>query len=200
MKTTLALLIVLFAFGGITVAQDSDDINRNEFYAGYLHKRSDDSVFSNGANGYNFGYTRNVSKYIGVRVEAAATFKKTLLDTTLPDGRANFDTRSSFYTYHAGIQIKDNSKSGKLKPFAHALVGVAHDRANFRCTPAPVCAGNVNTFTSKDTGFSAGLGGGLDLRVNDRIDVRVVQAEYNPVSFGGRRINNFRVGFGIVIK
>ena len=74
MTFTLKAIILALVLTTPALSQTNDEINRNEFYAGYLHKRSDDSVFSNGANGYQIGYTRNIAKYVGVRTEFAGTF------------------------------------------------------------------------------------------------------------------------------
>jgi hypothetical protein len=51
------------------------------------------------------------------------------------------------------------------------------------------------------------FGGGLDVKVHKRVDVRVFQIDYNPIWFKGndnleldsRLQNNIRIGFGIVI-
>jgi hypothetical protein len=40
----------------------------------------------------------------------------------------------------------------------------------------------------------------LMFRVNDRFDIRVVQADYNPIKFDAGTEHNFRFGFGVVIK
>jgi hypothetical protein len=208
MNATLKAIILALVLTTPALSQTNDEINRNEFYAGCLNKRSDDSVFSNGANGFQFSCTRNITKYVGVRTEFAGTFKNRSFPTTTPTGTVDFATKSSFYTFHAGIQIKDNSKIGKLKPFAHALVGVAHNRSAFRCTPISTCQPTVPNFTRKETGISAGFGGGLGLRVNNRMDVRLFHIEYNPVRItqhnpvriGVRNIQNVRFGAAIIIK
>ena len=52
------------------------------------------------------------------------------------------------------------------------------------------------------------IGGGVDVRVNDRIAVRVFQADYNPIflsggnelGFGNTRADNVRFSFGVVFK
>lgn len=68
-----------------------------------------------------------------------------------------------------------------------------------------------------DAGFAAAFGGGLDVRLNDRIDIRVIQIDYNPMRFDfsdfgaigvpgtptplgdpKRTLHNFRIGIGIV--
>jgi hypothetical protein len=50
------------------------------------------------------------------------------------------------------------------------------------------------------TSFAMALGGGLDLRVSKRIDVRLVQFDYTPTFFGPGRQDNFRISAGIVFK
>jgi len=44
------------------------------------------------------------------------------------------------------------------------------------------------------------FGGGLDIRLNDRLDIRAVQVDWNPIRSGGVTTNNLRFGVGIVIK
>ena len=87
----------------------------------------------------------------------------------------------------------------------HALIGVGINRyksSNFRCTSGN-CPGYVTStpsFTFTDKGFSAALGGGLDIKINDRIDFRAIQVDYNPIFNGGYRQNNVRFGVGFVFK
>jgi hypothetical protein len=50
------------------------------------------------------------------------------------------------------------------------------------------------------TGFGGAFGGGLDIKVSDRIDFRVIQVDYNPVYTRSSFNNNVRIGVGIVFK
>jgi hypothetical protein len=54
-------------------------------------------------------------------------------------------------------------------------------------------------FSDSSTGFSGVIGGGLDIRAGKRIDVRVIQVDYNPTHVEGEWQHNFRIGAGIVI-
>ena len=83
-----------------------------------------------------------------------------------------------------------------MRPFAHALFGASLFRG-FTSDIRP--AGNVYTFDDA-TSLAMALGGGLDLRVNKRIDVRLIQFDYTPTFFGSGRQDNFRVSVGIVFK
>jgi hypothetical protein len=44
------------------------------------------------------------------------------------------------------------------------------------------------------------LGGGLDIKVNDRIAIRAVQLDYLRTRFFGETENRGRLAFGIVIR
>ncbi len=114
----------------------------------------------------------------------------------------SFDTDSSLYNFLGGIQVKDNARSGRFKPFAHALVGAGHARTKFSafaCSPGPLCtAVFVPDETASGTGFAGAFGGGLDIRVGDRFQVRAFQVDYNPVRIEGNTQHNVRFGAGIV--
>ena len=75
---------------------------------------------------------------------------------------------------------------------------------------------SCNVIEDRETSFAMKLGGGLDIRAGKRIDIRVIQIDYNPVFAGNRRAqsisgpfnpvnftgktsNNFTIGVGIVI-
>lgn len=87
-------------------------------------------------------------------------------------------------------------------PFAHALVGTARVRNEIDVSN-DVCIAIVPSpcppdFTEKETGFAAAFGGGIDIRASNRIDIRVIQIDYNPTGVFDRTQHNFRIGVGIV--
>ena len=53
-------------------------------------------------------------------------------------------------------------------------------------------------FTEKDTGLAAAFGGGFDFRVSNRIDIRLIQIDYNPMKLFDSTQQNIRIGIGIV--
>ena len=83
------------------------------------------------------------------------------------------------------------------------MVGVAHARmkvSDYTCSPAidcPVSSGfGSDTFT--ESGFSGIIGGGIDFRLNNKVQIRAIQVDYNPTRLGGETQNNVRIGAGIV--
>ena len=168
-------------------------------------------------NGVDGSVTRNLSKYVGITGDFTAHFKsQTYVDKFTPPGvTQTISNEERLYNVLGGIQIKDNRTSKRLKPFAHALAGFA--RYTNRQTQTLDLFPQFN-FVIQDrvTSFAMKLGGGLDIRAGKRIDIRVIEVDYNPVfagdrraqsisgpfnpvNFTGKTAQNFTIGAGIVI-
>lgn len=107
----------------------------------------------------------------------------------------------------------------RATPFLHALFGVANTRFEAE-TRTVLTSGTVtNNFNTSSTDFAMALGGGLDVRVNERVGIRAVQLDYNPVFLRDRSVNvlsqagviqpariegqrqdNIRLSFGVTFK
>ena len=100
-----------------------------------------------------------------------------------------------------GVQVKDNTSEETFQPFAHALVGVGHNRNRIRttCTNGNCPPGLVINRTLSDTGIAGGFGGGVDIKLTDKFSSRLV-VDYNPIYSNTRLDNNVRFSFGIVFK
>ena len=211
MAKILLLAMIIIACASVAAAQD--DYKRWDIFGGYSHNRVDTGVGEfdpntgdftverEGFHGFNASVTRNFWRYIGIKGDVSGHYKS----RTIPFGQiaSAADIKSSLYNFLGGVQIKDNSTESTFRPFAHGLAGVAYarNRVNFGndfCiaifpSPCPV------DFSDTDTGFAAALGGGLDIRASNRIDIRAVQVDYNPTRLGNGTQHNFRIGVGIVI-
>ncbi|MBV9216699.1 MAG: hypothetical protein JO053_11030, partial [Acidobacteria bacterium] len=166
--------------------------------------------FANRANfnGFETSGVYNVSRYVGLKADFSGTYHKvgdfafpvtTGTSTQTVSGTA----RESLYNVLGGIQIKDNASQGRVKPFAHALAGLGLGRAdisNLTCTTTS----NIDcaSFGRGDhsSGLAMAFGGGIDVRLNNKVDIRAIQVDYNPVRLNGINENNLRIGVGIVIK
>lgn len=204
-KTMLIGLMVL-ATASLTAAQ-TDDYKRWDFFAGYSalgvnNDLNEEDVIPDpeGFHGFNTSITRNVSRHLGLKFDFSGHFKsRPIRFGPVPNG---IDVDSRRYNFVGGIQVKNNSAEKTFKPFVHALVGGVHLRNNVEirndlCValfPAPCPA----DFTEKATGFSGIFGGGIDIHATDRIDVRIVQLDYNPTRLFGTTQHNLRFGIGIV--
>jgi Outer membrane protein beta-barrel domain len=206
---TILLGLIIVASASIAVAQD--DYRKWEIFGGYSRNNVDSGISDNdpelgfidvreGFNGFNASVTGNLTRYFGLKFDVSGHYKnQTIPFTTI--GRV--DVNSSLYNFLGGVQIKDNSKESTFKPFAHALVGAAHgrNRVNFTndfciaIAPVP-CPADL---TDSETGLAGAFGGGLDIRVSNRIDIRAIQIDYNPTRLGDSTQHNIRWGVGIVI-
>lgn len=211
-------LALCFLLTCISYVQAQDEINRAEFFAGFSHNRLDtgigsedfdedvEDVFTDrvGANGFNAAITGNFSKYVGAKFDFSVHSKS---DSATFDG-STFRSRYRIYNFLGGIQIKNNKKDGpRVKPFAHFMAGVA--KQTFRVEGADLTPLiGESSFETSSTNFALAIGGGLDVRLSKRVDLRLIQLDYNPTfvkdrefddfTLDGRMQNNFRIGIGFV--
>ena len=213
-KFILALSLTAIA---AAVSFGQDDHKKAEVYVGYSNGQVD-TGFDSGDDlgdfledrrtfhGVNVSGVYNLTRYFGVKADVSATYNGTRDTFDFSSGGTQFTvsakTNNSLYNFLGGVQVKDNSRSGRFKPFAHALVGAAHARtrvSDFTCAPQNLCATVVIPPESfSDTGFAGAFGGGLDIRLNDRFQVRAFQVDYNPTRIEGFTQHNARIGAGIV--
>lgn len=172
-------------------AAQTEDYHKAEVSGGYSFNRVNDDGESLNFHGFDTSVTGNFSKYAGIKFNVSGHYKK------FDEG--GFRANLSLYNILAGIQIKNNSKERRVKPFAHLMAGIARGRFVVN-VPPPLCVPpNPCRVTESDTGFSMAAGGGIDIKASKRVDIRLIQADYNPNRLGGTWQNNFRVGIGIVI-
>jgi hypothetical protein len=213
--------LMLTAFTSI-LAFAQTDYKKTEFYIGYSNGQVENGNTTNTGNavsdffdnrtsqhGFETAGVYNFSRYVGIKADFSGTYKSDDFSSTFisPTGNATVSgkVRHSLYNALGGVQIKDNSVDKTFKPFAHAMVGIAHSRdavSNYACAPAANCtlliAPSDQTFSN--THFAGAFGGGLDIKVSDRFDFRAFQVDYNPIWRQGGVTNNVRFGIGIVIK
>lgn len=126
----------------------------------------------------------NFTRYFGVKGNFSGHFKSDrFVDTSPPTTN---DTKERLYNFLVGVQIKDNAATRRVKPYAHAQVGVAHYTvASASTSPVPFL--NFNT-SDRNTSLAMKLGGGIDLRLSKRVDLRLIEINYNPVFAGQRNL------------
>ena len=213
MRKLLFLAILIVATASMALAQSTDDYNKVEFHAGYSHARVDTGVDDpdlddevgdflrdrRGVNGFDTSLTGNLTRYFGIKGNVTGHFKS----DSFSDGIDTINTKERMWHFLGGVQVKDNSKETRFKPFAHALVGAAHQTIEF------TSPGFTETFKVDDTSFAAKFGAGLDIRASRRVDVRIIEFNYVPIFVGDRSLagetfsgstqHNFTIGAGIVI-
>ena len=213
MFKTILIGTLIIACASIAAAQT--DYKKFEFFAGYSHNRIDTGIGDDdpeladiisereGFNGFEVSATGNFTRYLGIKGDFSGHFKTRNFDFgAFGSPNARIDVESRVFNFLGGVQIKDNSSEGTFKPFAHALVGVAHARNSFDFN-ADVCAAVFPSpcpadSTFSETGFAAAIGGGIDIKASDRISIRAIQIDYTPTRLFDSTQHNFRFGVGIV--
>lgn len=213
MKNKVFIFIALIAATS-AVAFGQNDYKKGEFFVGYSNNRVDTGIERGeipgdpidereGFNGFNVSGVYNVNRYFGVKADVSGAYRSDSFDAvTIPENSIAFDTKSSVYNVLGGVQIKDNSSDARVKPFAHALVGAGIGRVkieNVSCSPNVDCS-FLNNFDERETGLAGAFGGGLDIKLSNRIDLRAVQVDYNPIRFEDGTQHNIRLGIGLVFK
>jgi len=230
MRRVFSLAALLLIFAPAALAQ-SDEYKRWEFFGGYsalnfdnLGDDTDNAVVNdvlgekNTLRGLNLAMTANFHKYVGVKFDYSLHLRED--NFSRPAGSGTID--STVQNFLGGIQIKNNTEDGpRFKPFAHALFGVANQKIDVDSPQLPVIFG-ISDFSVNETSFAMAFGGGIDIRLNKRFDIRAVQVDWNIINRGdqqtgivlvptpfqtvgspfvipGTRQDNLRLSVGIVI-
>jgi len=156
-----------------TMAQE--ETPRVEVFGGY-------SYAGGNFHGWNSSVTGNVNEWFGVTADFSGYYGGA--------SEPNFEEQQSVHTYMVGPKFSLRRK--RVTPFAYALFGGA--RIHSRATEF----GQLSIAT--DTGSSIALGGGLDVRVNDRIAIRAFQIDYLRVNLFNEVNNRGRLSFGVVLR
>lgn len=230
MKRLAVLVSLLLVFVSTALAQ-SDDYKKFEFFGGYssLFFDTAEGNTSNTAindvlegrgnlRGLNLSGTGNFHKYFGAKFDYSIHWRED--NFARPAGSGTVD--SQVQNVLGGIQVKNNSTDGpKFKPFGHALFGIANQREDIQSAQLPAIFG-ISEYSVNETSFAMAFGGGIDIKINEKFDVRAIQLDWNIINRGdqqtgivlvptpfqtvgspfvipGRTLNNLRLSVGIVI-
>lgn len=170
-----AVFTAFVLVSGVSYAAAQDDTYKAEFYGGYMFRTVTETP------------TTNVDKRSsGFNASYTGVFNKNVggkFDFSIAKKDGIFTS-----TYNGGVEFKNYLKDAKATPFVHILAGYARETGN------GTTANGVNMV----------IGGGLDIKANDKISVRVIQADYNAFwwareqTLKSKRTNTFRLGMGIV--
>ncbi len=216
-KLILSGLMTLLCASFGLAQNTTSDYKKSEFFVGYSNNQVDTGLNSDDGNefqnffndresfhGVNVSGTYNVSRYIGITGDVSGTFKNKDFNFTVPTsptttGTVSLKTKNSLYNFLGGVQVKDNSSSARIKPFGYALVGAGHARVKFQDVTCPTTVDcTVFEDTNSETGLAGAFGGGLDIKINDKIDFRAIKVDYNPIKLNDGVNHNVRIGVGIV--
>ena len=226
----LCIAVLLF---GVAAATAQDERVKWEGYGGYsslnLNRGVDADEFDDdlgdtpanrvNAHGFNGSLTYNFHRFVGAKFDLTLhsygedfTFPLVPTPTVAAGGVGGSSVTAkvsqNIYQYMGGIQIKDNKRGAKFRPWAHILMGVADQHFSAEGT-----SGFTGTlFDVNSTDWAMKFGGGLDYEVHKNVDIRFIQFDWNPIfrgdqNFGpnigtvnGTMQNNWLIGVGVVLK
>ncbi len=166
-------------------------------YIGYSYVRADLSSASNGfsnanLNGWNASAELKLLPWIGGVADFGGNYGKSTFTPSCPviiPCPAPFSANVRVNTYLFGPRA--SFSLGKIRPFAHALVGVAQIHGDGS-------SGTFNLSTS-ETSLGTAIGGGLDYKLVPLLAWRL-QGDYLRTRFFNSTQNNARFTTGIVLR
>lgn len=162
-------------FGGYAYQRS----NVREYYLAAPNRYTSRNVNAN-LNGWDFAVTENMNRWFGGTFDLSGRYKATpLLGTT---------THQQMHSILYGPRFSFRTPS--VVPFVHILFGAAHTTA--KVTP-------VGPHPA-DTSFAVAAGGGLDLKLQQKASVRLIQAEYFRANALGANQNNYRLAAGLILN
>lgn len=166
---------------GVANAQKATFNEKSDFYVGYqfIRQNADSNqrdfrfnrdTDSHGVNGSYTYYFGN--KSAGLTTEVGVNFAKN--DTVLA-------------TYMSGVTLK--RRSGEIQPFVKAVIGAGTQKARDEFTRG---------FNRTNTGLAFAVGGGVDVKLSEKVSLRAIQADYLQTRVFNSTQNNLRLGVGLV--
>ncbi|MFQ5816706.1 MAG: outer membrane beta-barrel protein [Terriglobia bacterium] len=202
----IAWLIVVIFFSA-TTTQAQDTYPRVEVFAGYSYADVKLSGFRGvprtHGHGWATSFTYNLHKHFGLTADFAGQYG-TVTEHAFSEVTQRTEARDLEFNAHQFLfGPRFTLRRDRLTAFAHTLVG-AFRRWKAGFGPSGIFVPMPASFPGlSGTHFSLALGGGLDIRSNNRVSIRVIQFDYLPVQGGldsERWRHNLRLQTGFVFK
>jgi len=97
--------------------------------------------------------------------------------------------------FTVGARYRIPAGHSRIHPYVQAMVGGAHASGSLTLPPNPA-------YSDASLAFAANMGGGADIRLNRRLSLRLVEADYLVTTFdntSNNHQNNTRLSTGVVI-
>jgi opacity protein-like surface antigen len=174
MLKNLTALVILLAAAVMVTGQETP---KAELFGGY-------SWAGGNFHGWNASVTGNVNEWFGVTADFSGHYGG--------ERAGAFEERQRAHSFLFGPRFALRSNK-KLKPFVYALFG----GVNFSVT---LNASGRRLGSASDTGFNMALGGGLDIKISERLAVRAFQLDYFRPRLFDESHNRGRLAFGLVLR
>jgi hypothetical protein len=160
---------------------------RTELFGGYSYATLDLPLTG---HGWGVSLSRNFHKNFGVTADLSGHYHRSR------------GLRISSHAFVFGPRVI--GRTGRVTGFGHALFGFAHRRTSDREPPrlSPFFQGPLfGPLTGSGVGFAMNFGAGVDVGINDRVAVRVLQLDVHARRARAEGWSpDLRVQTGIVLK
>jgi len=208
-KKTLAAVALLLLICGVAKAQDSPTV---ETFGGYSLARIGSTTSNLGALGSSIGLTNvqtsnlqkagfetsaafNFNQYLGIEMDFRWN-QGTLLSGTIPGtGTIHANLRNMAFLSGPRFTVR---RSKTITPFAHVLFG-----GNITTVSASGAASGSSigvSASASNTGYAIVAGGGVDVRVNRLMAIRLGQIDYVRTHTFQTNMNNLAVSCGLTLR
>lgn len=180
----IIIILAALASTGHAAAQAAADHEKSEeraeaerpfeVFAGYSAVREDGRILQ----GWTGTFIGNINRWFGLAADFDGHYG------SHRDGAELVKTREHGFTFGPHVAIPTHSR---VTPFAFALLGGAHRSET---------TGGV---TESVTGLAGNFGGGVDIGVNDRISIRLIQVDAAYARFHGVGSTVPRFSAGLVL-
>jgi hypothetical protein len=186
-KRIAAIISTLIVLTTAACAQ----IPSGNVFVGYSYMSAD--LVSNGRtnlNGWNGSVEGKVLPFIGIVGDFSGHYGSTPLAVNptcaavIGGACSSLSASTNIHSFLFGPRV--SVSVGKVRPFAHALLGAAH------------MSESASLLSSSSTSFAYALGGGVDYHLIPLVSWRV-QADLLQTRFFSNTQNNVRISTGIVI-
>lgn len=146
-----------------------------EVFGGYTHLVGglNDSSFN--LNGFEGSVTENLNKWFGGTLDISTGFGT----------EAGYKVNSQSIAYGPVFAYRKNPR---LVPFAHGQLGAVRGSAEYLGISKP------------EYRFGMLGGGGIDVKLDDRVSLRLIQVDYLLTHFSMMRQDNVRISAGFVFR
>ena len=172
MRKAGVLFALVFFFSAAAAAQATPKV---EVFGGYSNLFANLNNSSYNLNGVHVSAAENVNSWFGGVLDFSSHF----------GSNAGLNVNTQWIMYGPRFAYR---KSSAITPSVHVLFGGVRGSRGFE------------GISEANWRFAVGLGGDIDVRINDRVALRLVQADYLPTHFLNLRQDNLRLSAGLVFR
>lgn len=150
-------------------------------------------------NGFQLSATYPISTLLGLKLEVANHFSTGTIQAGVMTGQAGGNTKHKRGTILGGIQIKKELTTLRIIPFGHLLAGL--HRQNIKINQNNEQIDRIyGSNKINSSGLAAGLGAGIDVKLNEKFDIRAFQVNYIINFIGEKQLSSSSAPYTVKIE